>query len=207
MTGDSSKQVRPRIQPKQLRAQTTVDAILQAADIIVGREGYDNATTNRIAEVAGVSIGSLYQYFPNKESIAVALVERIVARASEGLRDLVLSSMGDPLVEAMPKIIRALIHVAQEKDFVLVRKLQRMPQLGPALSQVSTHNFTHTIGMAYLTGHKPETTVDDLDVAFFVIQNAINGNIQRYVEEGSEQLDEDVLVEHVSRLVLNYLTR
>ena len=207
MTDETSKQSRPRIQPKQLRAQSTVDAILIAAEKIIGKHGYEAATTNRIAELAGVSIGSLYQYFPNKEAIAVALVERIVSSESDRLRDRVISEMHAPVTEAMPKIIRELVRVAREKEYAFVRQLQQLPQLKSDLARVSTHNFTHTIGLAYLTAHKHETNVEDPAVAFFIIQNAINGNIQRYVDEGTDQLDEDTLVEHISRLVLNYLIK
>ena len=59
-----------------MRAQATVDAILAAAAQILVKHGYEGTNTNRIAEAAGVSVGSLYQYFPNKESIVVALMER-----------------------------------------------------------------------------------------------------------------------------------
>ena len=62
--------------PQQARSRETVRAILEAAARVLSRDGYDGASTNRIAEVAGVSIGSLYQFFPNKESIFAALRER-----------------------------------------------------------------------------------------------------------------------------------
>jgi len=57
----------PRKLPQQDRSKVTVEAILTAAAHILTEHGYDNTSTNRIAERAGVSIGSLYQYFPNKE--------------------------------------------------------------------------------------------------------------------------------------------
>ena len=63
-------------QPKQARACETVEIILQATTHILKREGRQRLTTNRVAEVAGVSIGSLYQYFPNKASLVAALGER-----------------------------------------------------------------------------------------------------------------------------------
>ena len=62
--------------PRQERARATVDAILMAAAHILKNEGSGHLTTNRIAEVAGVSIGSLYQYFPNKVAVVAALRER-----------------------------------------------------------------------------------------------------------------------------------
>ena len=64
--------------PRQERSRATVEAILEAAAQVFERHGYAAGTTNRIAERAGVSIGSLYQYFPNKDAILVALVEQHV---------------------------------------------------------------------------------------------------------------------------------
>jgi AcrR family transcriptional regulator len=94
--------------PKQLRARQTVEAILDSVIGILKREGFDAITTNRIAEVAGVSIGSVYQYFPDKGAIFAALHRRhideidrviqaeLVEHASSSLRDLIRG-----LVEAM----------------------------------------------------------------------------------------------------------
>ncbi len=65
----------PRKQPKQERSQATVEAILTATAHILTEDGYDRLTTNRVADRAGVSIGSLYQYFPNKEALIFALAE------------------------------------------------------------------------------------------------------------------------------------
>ena len=58
----------PRRRPRQARAQATVDAIVKATARVLVDEGYDRASTNRVALAAGVSIGSLYQYFPSKEA-------------------------------------------------------------------------------------------------------------------------------------------
>src|ERR1041385_532898 len=76
---------RPRKQPQQDRARATVDALLEATTRILVRDGYDRASTNRIALAAGVSIGSLYQYFPSKEAPVAALVEHHLGRMREAL--------------------------------------------------------------------------------------------------------------------------
>lgn len=67
---------RPRKAPTQRRSTDTVDAIVEAAIRILRAEGYAALNTRRVAEVAGVSVGSLYQYFPNRESIVAELVKR-----------------------------------------------------------------------------------------------------------------------------------
>lgn len=81
----SARRLRPRKLPKQRRSEATVEAILQAAAQVFERHGYAAGTTNRIAERAGVSIGSLYQYFPNKDAILVALVRCHLAEGASAL--------------------------------------------------------------------------------------------------------------------------
>ncbi len=97
-----------RRRPKQRRARQTVEAVLDAVIRLLKRGGSDAITTNRIAEVAGVSIGSLYQYFPDKRAIFTALHQRhidqidrmvqtkLVEHAASSIEDLVRA-----MVEAM----------------------------------------------------------------------------------------------------------
>ncbi|MCO5103692.1 MAG: TetR/AcrR family transcriptional regulator [Burkholderiaceae bacterium] len=72
----SSAASTPRRKPRQARSLVTVEAIFQAVRQIVATQGEAGLTSNRIAEVAGVSIGSLYQYFPSKEAILAAMLDR-----------------------------------------------------------------------------------------------------------------------------------
>src|ERR1700689_3317409 len=72
----SRSRAKPRKNPKQERSQAMVETILEAATRVFVKEGYARATTNRIAIAAGVSVGSLYQYFPSKDAIAVELLRR-----------------------------------------------------------------------------------------------------------------------------------
>jgi len=100
-----------RRRPKQRRAHQTVDAVLDAAVRVLKREGFNAITTNRIAEVAGVSIGSVYQYFPDKRAIFVALHQRhvdqidrmvetkLIEHAASSLDDLV-RAMVEGMIEA-----------------------------------------------------------------------------------------------------------
>jgi AcrR family transcriptional regulator len=78
--------------PKQERARATVDAILEGAARVLVREGYDRASTNRIAEVAGVNIGSLYQYFPNKDALVASLIDRHLEKVQRLVRGHLLTA-------------------------------------------------------------------------------------------------------------------
>lgn len=78
----------PRKSPRQERSRRTVARILAAAAHVFHEQGYSAATTNDIADEAGVSIGSLYQYFPNKDALLVALTQQHIESATAGLVDL-----------------------------------------------------------------------------------------------------------------------
>jgi AcrR family transcriptional regulator len=81
-----SSRTAPRKRPRQERSEATVDAILEAAAQVFVAEGYDGATTKRIAAAAGTSVGSLYQYFPSKDALAVELARRFRATRLEFVR-------------------------------------------------------------------------------------------------------------------------
>ena len=84
----ASAALTPRKSPRQERSRRTVERILDAAAHVFHEQGYSAATTNDIADEAGVSIGSLYQYFPNKDALLVALTQQHIESATAGLVDL-----------------------------------------------------------------------------------------------------------------------
>src|SRR5689334_3047576 len=75
----------PRKQPRQARSQHMVETILEATARILAERGYVGTNTNLVAERAGVSVGSLYQYFPNKKSLVAALHERYAAQMERAI--------------------------------------------------------------------------------------------------------------------------
>ncbi len=86
-----------RRRPRQARSRQTVEFVLEAAGQLFGRHGYNATTTNEVAERAGVSVGTLYQYFPNKDALLLALAERHVVEAGGAL-----AQVADALREADP---------------------------------------------------------------------------------------------------------
>jgi AcrR family transcriptional regulator len=77
------QRTRPRKQPRQARAQHTVNAIIEASARILEEQGHGGFTTNAVAELAGASIGTLYQYFPDKDALLGALIARETSRLVE----------------------------------------------------------------------------------------------------------------------------
>lgn len=98
-----------RRRPKQRRAQQTVEAVLDAVVRILKREGIRAVTTNRIAEVAGISIGSVYQYFPDKQAIFVALHQRHIDQIDHIVERRLIEHATSSLDDLMRAMIEGII--------------------------------------------------------------------------------------------------
>jgi len=110
----ASKKSRRRL-PQQRRARHTVEAVLDAVVRILKREGFAAVTTNRVAEVAGVSIGSVYQYFPDKRAIFIALHERHVQAIDRMVETKLLEHASSPLDTLVRAMVEAMVE-AHEQD-------------------------------------------------------------------------------------------
>jgi AcrR family transcriptional regulator len=95
--------------PQQRRARATVEAILDAAIRILKREGVAAITTNRVAEIAGVSVGSIYQYFPDKRAIFIALHRRHVEEIDRRLQRTLLAQAAAPLEALLESVVGAMV--------------------------------------------------------------------------------------------------
>lgn len=105
---------KPRKIPRQARSQETVEAILEATARILEEKGVEAANTNKIAARAGVSVGSLYQYFPGKEAIFAELVRAGEAAVAENVARLIAATHGQSLARRLDALIAAAI--AQQFD-------------------------------------------------------------------------------------------
>ena len=96
---------KPRKHASQQRSRATVDALVEATARILVKEGFDKASTNRIADKAGVSIGSLYQYFPGKEALVAAVGERHRRELMDTVRAALAEVEALPVAAAVRKIV------------------------------------------------------------------------------------------------------
>jgi len=153
--------INPRKSASQERSRLTVDALLEATARILIREGFDKASTNRIAEVAGVSVGSLYQYFPGKEALVAALIDRHNQEIMRLVKGELAEAMNLPLEQAVRKLIMVAVK-AHRIDPRLHRVLaEQIPRVG-RLEKVETFNReNYTIFRTYLESRRKEIRAAD----------------------------------------------
>ncbi len=101
----------PRKEPRQQRSRELVEAILVAATRVFEAKGYTGTTTNEIARVAGVSIGSLYQYFPDKDALVTALHEQHRQQSLQCIRHALQVSQDEPLEEKLTHVVDELLKI------------------------------------------------------------------------------------------------
>lgn len=183
-----------------------VDSILDAAAAVLREHGYDDTTTNRVAEVAGVSVGSLYQYFPNKQALVTALVERHDRESWAVFTANLTASVGKPFEVAVPAVIDALF-AAHLVDPELHRVLhQQVPRTGAAALLHDTSLRSRAIVLELLRERARELGRDaDLPTMALVIVESVEALIHAALELPRARADK--LRAETSRLVLRYLGR
>lgn len=193
-----------RKQPTQERSRHTVDALLSATARVLVRDGYDRASTNRIAEEAGVSIGSLYQYFPSKEALVAALIERHTWEMTELLRDALVRVLDRPIPEAASELVRLMI-ASHGIDPKLHKVLtEQVPRVGRLDRLFDMEAQIVQLVRAYLEAHRHEILPRDLDVASFVLVQTVEALTHAAVVRKPELLGER-LEREITALVVRYL--
>ena len=195
---------RPRKNASQERSRATVDALVEATARILVKEGFDKASTNRIAEVAGVSVGSLYQYFPSKEALVIAVIQRHQQELMQVARGALAEVATLPMKQAVRRLVAAAVE-AHRVDPKLHRVLaEQIPRTGK-LGDVEVFNReAYGLFRSYLESHRDEFRALDLDLAAFVCVTSIEAVTHTAVIHRSEMLSEE-LVNEATRLIVRYL--
>jgi AcrR family transcriptional regulator len=197
--------VAPRRRPRQARSGVTVDAVLVAAAEALAKHGFEGANVNDIAARAGVSIGSLYQYFPTKEAIVAALIERHTTRALDVLDDALAKSAGEPLEVAVRTVVGAMVLAhAAPGDRVLARELDRLGRLDDVQAAVDARAGA-AIG-AFLQARRSEIRIPRPELASVLLVRAVDLLTHAILVDRPELADADALIDELTALVLGYLT-
>jgi AcrR family transcriptional regulator len=199
---------KPRKHASQERSRATVDALVEATARILVREGFDCASTNRIAEQAGVSVGSLYQYFPSKEALVAAVIARHKQDLMQVARGVLAQVEGLPLKLAVRRMVTAGVK-AHSHDPKLHRVLaEQMPRTGKLGNVDVFDRENYALFKRYLEGRRSEIRALDLDLAAFVCVTSIESLTHTAVLHHSETFPEQAmqqLIDEATRLIVRYL--
>jgi AcrR family transcriptional regulator len=195
-------------EPRQARSLATVNAILDATVRVLDREGLDAATTSRIAEVAGVSVGSLYQYYSHRDAILTALQDREFNRAVALLETLLAeSNLRRTPRETVSAVVKGLmglyskspgLHRVLAIEGLRVAKADRVHAFDVRVIGIIRH---------FLAATGSTIRRKNIDVAAFVAFQSVRATMLASLLERPPGLDEATLVEETVDLVLRYLVR
>jgi AcrR family transcriptional regulator len=198
------RRIQPRKQPRQVRAELTRQRILTAAAHVFGEHGYGAGTTNRIAERAGISIGSLYQYFPNKDAI---LAELLVRHLDDGMAIVERVQRGQlpgPIEEIIRVFVRGAIesHLGEPRLLRMLR--EQAPQTNELLEKVERMKSSLIAYMrALLDGHA-EVRVADTDTASRLIVTTVELVVHQLVAD-HEPVDTGKLENELVAMLTRYV--
>jgi AcrR family transcriptional regulator len=174
----TTKRTASRRKPTQRRALQTVDAILDAVIRILKREGPKALTTNHIADVAGVSIGSVYQYFPDKSAIFTALHDRHIEQIDRLIADTLLKHAASSLDGLVRALIEAMVdaHTHDPELFELLSS--QVPHRAGEKRDFATR--LHGVFRLAISARseklrtRRDLTKNDLDKVVFVVTNMVD---------------------------------
>lgn len=195
----------PRKMPRQARSRALVEAILEATARVLSERGYAGTSTNLVAERAGVSIGSVYQYFPNKDSLITALHERHAAQ----LHAVMTSALDIPqpvtLRERLTAIVSAWLaahrvepelHRVLEKEF----PFYDVPSEDSPADQAIFQQLRQILAQ-----HRDEILPADLDIATWALLQTMEALIHAAVLSPWPQFSESAVQQAIIDMLCGYL--
>ena len=194
-----------RRQPRQQRAEKTVARIMDATLALILEGGYSTLTTNRIAEKSGVNIASLYQYFPSKLAIVHAIYERAAAEYARTVNLAIMSQIGEPLEDALPRVIRQVLKLLAREQAVFVRLVEEVPELRQSAAGISLEKLSLDTSHRFVKVHLAGMDDATLRLRTFCLQYASLPLINRYLADRPAGISQRRFVEELTRICIAIL--
>lgn len=191
--------------PRQNRSKVTVDTIIEAGFIAVAVNGTSGTTTRHIADIAGVSVGSLYEYFKNKEEIYDAMAKSFVKEVLDMVKELtpiIVEMELEPLFQMIFYTFRDLLTRDNDRYLICLRyatelKYKRyIGQIEMALMEVL---------MKYMMRHPRYLKVNNLSVTAYISINSSIFNVARHLILPNPQISFDEMVKGLSTMIISYI--
>lgn len=194
-----------RKSPKQSRSKLTVDAILTATAHILTEEGYEATNTNRIAELAGISIGSLYQYFPNKEALITSLASSHANEMAEMVESKLKNLSDAPIAMVFGELVKACIEAHALNPRLHKVLNEQISRLGTIQQKESAERKIADLLRGYLEKWRSHLKIRDLDLTVFFLGHIVESLTHTAVIEHPELFSHQQFEQEITKLLLSYL--
>lgn len=192
--------------PIQDRAHATLDALIEATAQVLVEVGYTRLSTNRVAKRAGVSVGSLYQYFADKDALVDALSRRVAERQIQVVVDEIAKSEGAPVDAAVRSLICGIIASKRVEPELAQALAADVPRHGRIdVERTCRRRLCEVVSVA-LMRRQGELRTGSPELAAFTLVHATFGVIRGALEDRPELIADDALIDSLTALCLRYLS-
>lgn len=204
MRANAALRFEPRKTPVQTRSAATVEAILEAAIQVLLSHGAERLTTTRIAERAGVSVGTLYQYFPNKQSLLFAVLENHLNNVAAGVEAACENARHKPLAAMMKEMVEAFVDAKMARADVSMALYRVAGGVGgPALVTRYNQRSRKAVEAMLHTAEDTEFPPDKFTVEIMLA--AMAGAMRSLLEAGASPATVRRSREHLVLLCQSYM--
>jgi AcrR family transcriptional regulator len=198
--------IKPRKKPLQNRSQAMVETIFQATARVLVKHGYDGTNTNLIAQTAGISVGSIYQYFPNKDALINALWARHGDQVHALIEDTIRNLPFGTLHDTVAALVRASMEMHQLEPELHRVLEQEFPFFGRSRKGKSAHDAIAKAAYQLLEKHRAEITEKDLNLATYMVMHMMESLVHAAVLDQPAQLALPDIENAIVNAVTGYLT-
>lgn len=193
----------PRI-PRQKRAQATVNAIIEAGFIAVAAHGEAGATTNQIADIAGIGVGSLYEYFANKEAVYAAMQERMVSDAVAVIQPLLNEVVQHDIRDAVKTLLRHFETFLMQNDGRYLIYAQNTLNVNPRLHLEPLIRLLQELVMRYAMQHPQYLRITNIPTMSYILINGGIFIVLRHLSDPNPPISFSQLTEGLADMVSHY---
>lgn len=194
-----------RKRPQQERSQQMVTALIEATALCISKYGLDAVTTPKIAELAGVSVGSLYQYFNDKQALIEALIEQGTHEVVKALQGLIAQIESDSLEEIVKQSIQYGFSLLGQSDGLYLEIVKNWHRL-PMQKMVDVmQSFSLDFGRLFFTKHYQTHSIQNLHVKFFIIVNSTLFTMMQSMSGQNTMINQEDITNELTDMIVGYL--
>ncbi len=190
--------------PQQSRSKATVQAIIEAGFLSFEKHGIKGTTTRHVAEIAGISVGSLYEYFDSKEAIYEAMLQQVVREFIEILQPLIPELVQMDVRSAVVRLLYALKELLEKNGGLYLKAAPNVVQMNPATYLEPVEKALMELIMQYVMRNPRAARIRSIPTMSYIIVNGGVFTVVRYLVSPSAYISFDQLAEGLGDMVESY---